>query len=54
VPAVAAWLASKAVAMEKYPFVQDQETGIWATPNGDKVGWFKDPDGNILSISQHH
>ena len=36
------------------PFVQDKELGIWTTPNGDKVAWFKDPDGNILSISQHH
>jgi len=54
VPSAAAWLVEKGVAMEKYPFVQDKETGIWTTPNGDKVAWFKDPDGNILSISQHH
>lgn len=47
------WLAKRGVVFEKYPFVQDQETGIWVTPNGDKVAWFKDPDGNILSISQH-
>lgn len=47
------WLASRGVALEKYPFVQDQELGIWTTPNGDKVAWFKDPDGNILSVSQH-
>jgi len=41
------------VAFEKYPFVQDRELGIWTTPNGDKVAWFKDPDGNVLSVSQH-
>lgn len=50
---VAAWLRDRGVASEKYPFVQDRELGIWTTPNGDKVAWFKDPDGNILSISQH-
>ena len=27
--------------------------GIWTAPGGAKVAWFKDPDGNILSISQH-
>jgi len=50
---VAKWLADRGVALEKYPFVQDRELGIWTTPNGDKVAWFKDPDGNILSVSQH-
>ena len=29
------------------------ENGIWTAPTGDKVAWFKDPDGNVLSISQH-
>lgn len=53
IEAVAAWLMERGVTLEKYPFVQDHERGIWSTPNGDKVGWFKDPDGNVLSISQH-
>ncbi|HUI58036.1 MAG TPA: VOC family protein [Bryobacteraceae bacterium] len=53
VGAVAVWLKQRGVALEKYPFVQDKELGIWTTPNGDKVAWFKDPDGNVLSISQH-
>jgi catechol 2,3-dioxygenase-like lactoylglutathione lyase family enzyme len=47
------WLDGRGVAFEKYPFVQDRELGIWTTPNGDKVAWFKDPDGNVLSLSQH-
>ena len=46
-------LVSRGVVFEKYPFVEDQETGIWITPNGDKVAWFKDPDGNVLSLSEH-
>jgi catechol 2,3-dioxygenase-like lactoylglutathione lyase family enzyme len=48
------WLRDNGVVLEKYPFVQDRELGIWTTPTGDKVAWFKDPDGNILSVSQHH
>jgi hypothetical protein len=31
-------------------FVQDRDLGIWTPPVGDKVVWFKDPDGNVLSI----
>jgi catechol 2,3-dioxygenase-like lactoylglutathione lyase family enzyme len=54
IAAVAAWLGERGVAVEKYPFIQDRELGIWTAPTGDKVAWFKDPDGNILSVSQHH
>lgn len=53
IEAVVAWLKNRGVAFEKYPFVQDQELGIWTAPNGDKVAWFKDPDGNVLSVAQH-
>jgi catechol 2,3-dioxygenase-like lactoylglutathione lyase family enzyme len=48
-----AWLSKRGVALEKYPFIQDRERGIWTAPSGDKVAWFKDPDGNVLSVSQH-
>jgi catechol 2,3-dioxygenase-like lactoylglutathione lyase family enzyme len=54
VEAVVTWLVGRGVAIEKYPWVQDKERGIWTTPDGNKVAWFKDPDGNVLSVSQHH
>jgi catechol 2,3-dioxygenase-like lactoylglutathione lyase family enzyme len=54
VTAAVTWLHDRGVSTEKYPFVQDRDLGIWTTPNGDKVAWFKDPDGNILSVSEHH
>ena len=50
---VVGWLQKRGVAFEQYPFVQDKERGIWTAPGGDKVAWFKDPDGNVLSVSQH-
>ena len=53
IEAVAKWLQSRGVALEKFPFAQDQQLGIWTAPGGDRVAWFKDPSGNILSISQH-
>jgi catechol 2,3-dioxygenase-like lactoylglutathione lyase family enzyme len=53
IESVASWLRDRGVPPEKYPFAQDQTLGIWTTPDGSRVAWFKDPDGNILSISQH-
>jgi catechol 2,3-dioxygenase-like lactoylglutathione lyase family enzyme len=46
-------LAKKGVAFEHYPNMDLDERGICTFPNGDKVAWFKDPDGNVLSLSQH-
>ena len=48
------WLTNRGVTFEKYPFVQDKERGIWTAPGGSKVAWFKDPDGNVLGVSEHH
>lgn len=46
-------LREKGILCAKFGFFQQDELGIWTAPTGDKVAWFKDPDGNILSISQH-
>jgi len=53
IEAVVGWLKSRGVLVEKYPFIQDQELGIWTAPGGARIAWFKDPDGNILATSQH-
>lgn len=53
VEAMVKWLNGRGVKFEKYSLVEDRELGIWTTPNGDKVAWFKEPDGNVLSLSQH-
>ena len=46
-------LQEAGVRFERYPGLQQNELGIWSAPGGAKVAWFKDPDGNTLSISQH-
>lgn len=48
-------LASRGVMFEHYnlPFLKQDPAGVWTAPNGDRVAWFKDPDGNVLSVSQH-
>jgi catechol 2,3-dioxygenase-like lactoylglutathione lyase family enzyme len=53
IQAAVLWLGSRGVVTEKYAFVADQELGIWTAPSGDQVAWFKDPDGNVLSLSHH-
>jgi catechol 2,3-dioxygenase-like lactoylglutathione lyase family enzyme len=44
-------LSAAGVRFERYPQMPQDELGIWTTPGGAKVAWFKDPDGNILSLS---
>lgn len=46
-------LQGKGVRFERFGFFQQDELGIWIAPSGDKVAWFKDPDGNTLSLSEH-
>jgi len=41
------------VRFERYERMKQDDLGIWTTPTGAKVAWFKDPDGNILSIAEH-
>ncbi|MDR3741095.1 MAG: VOC family protein [Terracidiphilus sp.] len=46
-------LAAKGVRFEIYEGMRQDALGICTFPGGDKVVWFKDPDGNVLSLSQH-
>ncbi len=46
-------LQKQGVQFEIFGFFKQDELGIWTAPTGDKVAWFRDPDGNILSVSQH-
>jgi catechol 2,3-dioxygenase-like lactoylglutathione lyase family enzyme len=40
------------VSLERYSGMQQDELGIWNSPSGARVAWFKDPDGNTLSITE--
>jgi catechol 2,3-dioxygenase-like lactoylglutathione lyase family enzyme len=51
IEAVIQSLNSRGVFCEKYDFMKQDELGIWASPGGSKVAWFKDPDGNLLSLT---
>jgi catechol 2,3-dioxygenase-like lactoylglutathione lyase family enzyme len=44
-------LREKRVTFERFGLPGQDENGIWTAPGGAKVAWFKDPDGNLLSLS---
>lgn len=45
-------LNNKNIFCEKYDFLEQDDLGVWTSPSGSKVAWFKDPDGNVLSLTQ--
>ncbi|MGC2299749.1 MAG: VOC family protein [Acidobacteriaceae bacterium] len=45
-------LNSAGISCERFPPLDQDELGLWRAPGGAHIAWFKDPDGNILSISQ--
>jgi catechol 2,3-dioxygenase-like lactoylglutathione lyase family enzyme len=49
---VVASLARRGVVFERYAWFEQDDLGIWTAPGRARVAWFKDPDGNVLSVSQ--
>ncbi len=45
-------LARKGVTFERFEGLTQDELAIWAALGGARVAWFKDPDGNLLSLTQ--
>lgn len=45
-------LAAKGAVFLRFEFMEQDERDIWTTPDGAKVCWFKDPDGNTLSLTE--
>jgi catechol 2,3-dioxygenase-like lactoylglutathione lyase family enzyme len=46
-------LHERGLAFTRYPGMEQDELGIWTAPSGSQIAWFRDPDGNVLSIAQH-
>ncbi len=47
-----AGLSKRGVAFERFSFLQQDDVGVWVAPGGTRVAWFKDPDGNLLSLAE--
>ncbi len=43
-------LEKKGVKFERYPGMDQDQLGIWSSPSGARIAWFKDLDGNVLSV----
>jgi len=52
IQAAVAGLAARGVVFERYAGMPQDELGIWTSPSGARIAWFRDPDGNVLSITQ--
>jgi catechol 2,3-dioxygenase-like lactoylglutathione lyase family enzyme len=46
-------LGGKGVKFERFSGMDQDELCIWTTPDGHQVAWFRDPDGNTLSLTQY-
>jgi catechol 2,3-dioxygenase-like lactoylglutathione lyase family enzyme len=47
-------LESLGVTFARYDGMEQDDQGVWTTPNGDRIAWFTDPDGNVLSLTEFH
>jgi predicted enzyme related to lactoylglutathione lyase len=45
-------LSQRGVTFQRYAGMPQDERGIWSSPSSARVAWFKDPDGNTLSLTQ--
>ena len=52
VAAAVAQLAAEGVAFVRYPGLPQDALGVCTFPGGGRVAWFKDPDGNTLSLTE--
>ena len=50
--AIVARLAAIGVDFLRYDGMAQDDQGIWTAPNGDRIAWFTDPDGNVLSLTE--
>jgi catechol 2,3-dioxygenase-like lactoylglutathione lyase family enzyme len=52
IDAAVAALARKGIRFERYEGLGQDAAGIWTSPSGARVAWFKDPDGSTLSLTE--
>ena len=45
-------LVAAGVVFARFAGLDQDDRGIWRSPSGARVAWFKDPDGNTLSLTQ--
>ena len=53
IDAAATWLLARGIQFERFPTFSHDALGIVRAPDGSRVLWFRDPDGNLLSVVQY-
>jgi catechol 2,3-dioxygenase-like lactoylglutathione lyase family enzyme len=48
------WLSERGVPAVVFDGIEHDEHGVWTAPSGDLLAWFRDPDGNTISLTQAH
>jgi catechol 2,3-dioxygenase-like lactoylglutathione lyase family enzyme len=46
-------IAARGGRFERFPPLEQDAEGIWTSPSGARIAWLRDPDGNLLSLSEH-
>lgn len=49
---VRSWLGERGVTFEEYDFGDTRTVNGIAKLGGDRIGWFKDSEGNLLAIAE--
>jgi catechol 2,3-dioxygenase-like lactoylglutathione lyase family enzyme len=44
-------LAMAGVERERFDGMEQDADGVWTAPGGDRIAWFRDPDGHLLSVT---
>jgi catechol 2,3-dioxygenase-like lactoylglutathione lyase family enzyme len=46
-------LEKQGASLERYGWLEQDARGVWQAPSGARIAWFRDPDGNLLSVAQY-
>jgi catechol 2,3-dioxygenase-like lactoylglutathione lyase family enzyme len=47
-----AGLETRGVVFARFDGMEQDASGVWTAPSGERVAWFSDPDGNVLSLTE--
>jgi catechol 2,3-dioxygenase-like lactoylglutathione lyase family enzyme len=45
-------LTDRGAELERFAGLEQDDLGVWRSPSGARVAWLRDPDGNVLSITE--
>lgn len=45
-------LSRQGVQFARYEALEQDEQGVWTSPDGHRIAWFRDPSNNNLSLTQ--